>query len=237
MRNIKQAELVEIIRKHKIWLAGESGGQNADLRSADLRSANLRSANLRSADLRSANLSYANLRSANLSSANLRYANLSYANLRSADLSSADLSYANLRSADLRSANLSYADLRDTIMADINWLAYIGIVPDKKGVAYAYKMTKSNGDGPFNGGIDYTAETIFEVAEMDTDVNRDCGAGINLSTFRWCLNNFTDKTYRLFMMKFNVNDAVCPIGSDGRFRVLKCSKVGECGWTGNLKKA
>ena len=192
MRNIKQAELVEIIRKHKIWLAGESGGQNADLRSADLRSANLRSANLRSADL---------------------------------------------RSADLRSANLSYADLRDTIMADINWLAYIGIVPDKKGVAYAYKMTKSNGDGPFNGGIDYTAETIFEVAEMDTDVNRDCGAGINLSTFRWCLNNFTDKTYRLFMMKFNVNDAVCPIGSDGRFRVLKCSKVGECGWTGNLKKA
>ena len=216
MDKINTKELVEIIRKHKMWLVGEKGGERADLRSA-----NLRSANLRSADLSSADLSSANLRSADLS-----YANLSYA----------DLSYANLSYADLSSANLRSADLRDTIFVSINWLAYSGIVPDEKGTAYAYKMTKSNGEGTFNGGIDYTSKTIFEVAKVDSDVNRDCGEGINLATFSWCLNNFTDKSYRLFMMRFNVKDAVCPVGSDGKFRVLKCTKIGECDWTGNLKQ-
>ena len=194
MRNIKTTELVEIIRKHKLWLAGKSGGEQADLSSADLRSANLRSADLSYADLSSANLSY----------------------------------------ADLRSADLSFAKLTDTILADINWLAYIGIVPNKSRTAYAYKMTKVNGEGPFNGGINYTKAVNFSVPKCNTDVNEGCGEGINLATLAWCLNNFTDKTHRLFMMKFNVKDAVCPVGSDGKFRVLKCSRVGECDWTGKL---
>ena len=181
MRNIKTTELVEIIRKHKLWLAGKSGGEQADLSSADL--------------------------------------------------SSADLSSANLSSADLR-----YAKLTDTILADINWLAYIGIVPNKSGMAYAYKMTKANGEGPFNAGIDYTKSVNFSVPKRNTDVSEQCGEGINLATLAWCLNNFKDKTYRLFMMRFDVKDAVCPVGSDGKFRVLKCSKVGECDWHGNLLK-
>ena len=56
MRTINPTDLVEIIRKHKIWLAGEQGGGKANLRYA-----NLRYADLRYADLRSANLRYAKL--------------------------------------------------------------------------------------------------------------------------------------------------------------------------------
>ena len=218
---------------------------SADLQSADLHSADLQSANLSSADLQSADLRFADLHSADLQSAELRFANLqsadlSSANLRSADLRSADLRFANLRSADLHSADLQSADLRsadlqDTILENINWFAYIGIVPDKKGFAYAYKVTKENGEGIYYGGINYADKSIIEVDEINTNINEQCATGINLATFSWCLNNFTDKSYRLFMFRFNVKDAVCPVGSDGKFRVKKCTKVGECNWDGNLR--
>ena len=89
-------ELENILRLHKMWLAGNKDGVKVNLSHADLRYANLREADLREADLRYANLREADLREANLSQADLREANLSYANLSHADLSHADLSYANL---------------------------------------------------------------------------------------------------------------------------------------------
>lgn len=143
---------------------------------------------------------------------------------------------ADLREADLRGANLRWANLQGTILENINWLAYIGIVPDIKGNAYAYKITTSNGEGIYNGGINYIQAIKFEVDKVDKDVYSQCSYGINLATFAWCLNVFTDKTYRLFMFKFNIKDAVCPINSDGKFRVKKCTKMGECDWRGNLLK-
>jgi len=206
---VDKKELNKIIREHKKWLMSE-GGERADL-------------------------SFANLSSANLSSANLSSADLSFADLRFANLSSANLSFANLSSANLSFANLSFANLRGTILENINWLSYIGIVPDKKGFAYAYKVTKESGAGIYYGGINYADKATFQVAEIDTSVNEQCSKGINLATFSWCLNNFMDKSYRLFMFRFNVKDAVCPIGSNGKFRVKKCTKVGECSWEGNLK--
>ena len=167
--------------------------------------------------------------------ASLSNADLSYASLRGASLSNADLSNADLSNADLSNADLSYASLRDTILNNINWLAYIGIVPNKSGVAFAYKITTGDGEGIYQGGINYIKARRFEVDEVDANVNIQCSYGINLATFGWCLNQFTSKSRRLFMFEFNVKDAVCPVGSHGKFRVKKCTKVGECDWTGNLK--
>lgn len=76
-----RTELSEILERHRKWLAGEAGGQRADLRGAKLSDADLRGAVLRGADL---------------SDAVLRGADLRYADLRGADLSDADL-----RGADL----------------------------------------------------------------------------------------------------------------------------------------
>ena len=90
-------EISEILRKHKMWIDDEEGGERANLSGADLSEANLRGANLSGADLIGANLSEADLIEANLSKA---------------DLSEADLIEANLRGANLRGANLSGADLR-----------------------------------------------------------------------------------------------------------------------------
>ena len=97
----------EILRKHKLWLKDEDGGERADLRGA-----NLIGAHLIGAHLIGANLSGADLSGADLSGANLRGANLRGANLSGAHLIDAHLSGANLRGAHLIGANLSGANLR-----------------------------------------------------------------------------------------------------------------------------
>ena len=83
--------------------------------------------------------------------------------------------------------------------------------------------------------IDYASGTTFS-APCDPDVHTRCSHGINLSTLQWCLNH-KEIDYRLFMMSFKVADAVCPVASDGKFRVPECTKVGECDWNGNLLEA
>ena len=109
----------KILKKHKICLKNEKGGECADLKNADLRKAdligiNLICGNLRGADLRGVNLIGINLTGADLSGADLSNANLSYA-----DLSGADLMGANLWNADLRNANLWNADLADANLRNI----------------------------------------------------------------------------------------------------------------------
>ena len=56
MKKITKDELDVFLRKHKLWLCGEDGGERADLRGADLYGANLRGADLREADLYGADL-------------------------------------------------------------------------------------------------------------------------------------------------------------------------------------
>jgi hypothetical protein len=171
---------------------------------------------------------------ADMRDANMRGANMQGADMRGADMRDANMQRADMQGADMRDANMQGANMQGTILDGINWLAYIGIVPNKSGTAYAYKVTTANGTGIAYSGIDYLNNDKFEEA-VDTDVYTHCSHGINLATFSWCLNNFTEPSYRLFMFEFNVKDAVCPVASDGKFRVSKCTKVGECDWTGNLK--
>ena len=91
-----QSELLEILERHRKWLAKESDGRPADLRGADLLGADLSEANLNGADLR-----YTNLRGADL-----RYTDLRGADLHEVNLRGADLRYTDLRGADLRGADL-----------------------------------------------------------------------------------------------------------------------------------
>ena len=58
--------LAEALASHAKWVAGEEGGERADLSGADLRDADLRDANLRGANLRVADLHGAYLRGAYL---------------------------------------------------------------------------------------------------------------------------------------------------------------------------
>ena len=187
----------------------------------DLRSANLRSADLRYADLRYANLSSADLSSADLRYADLRYADLRYANLSSADLSSADLRYANLRSADLSSAK----------GINKNLITPLRILLDQPGPIWAYKLVNEEGEGPFNGGINYlNAKEAFSASKLDPDEMVQCGEGINLATLDWCMKEWRP-SYRILIMEFFAHEPkgnlVIPTATDGKFRVKQCRRVGE----------
>ena len=93
---ITKEELEVFLRKHKLWLANEEGGERANLERADLKGADLEGANLERADLKGANLERADLKGANL---------------KGADLEGADLEGADLKGADLKGANLDYSCL------------------------------------------------------------------------------------------------------------------------------
>ena len=157
-----------------------------------------------------------------------------HANLRGADLCDANLRGAYLRDAYLSGAYLRDAYLSKTILESINWLSYIGIVPDSKGWARAYKVTTKEGQGVYQGGINYTRTKTFK-ANLNTNTSEQCAPGVNLATFAWCLNE-KQEGRRLFLLKFKTTpDNICvPIGTDGKFRVSKAHMVGECNWQGNL---
>ena len=120
MRNISQEELNKILKKHKMWLKDEEGGECADLSYVDLKCVDLSYTNLRAANLMGINLSDSNLHNADLTCTNLRYANLTDADLTDVDLTCANLEGTNLTDADLTSANLKYTNLRCTDLTSAN---------------------------------------------------------------------------------------------------------------------
>ena len=166
----------------------------------------------------------ANLYRANLSGANLSGADLSGANLYRANLSGADLSGANLSGADLYRANLSGADNLSKYLT-----TPLLILRDQPGAIRAYKLINEKGEGPFNGGINYLQPGVDEFLEQTPDTNEltACGRGINLATLDWCMKEWKPG-YRILVMEFTAADiAAIPTGTDGKFRVQRCRRVGE----------
>ena len=189
----------------------------ANLRSADLRSANLRFANLRSADLRFADLGFADLRSADLRFANLRFANLGSADLGSANLRSANLRFANLRSADLGSAKGLRPERSNELL----------LLREQVGKIRAYKLVTHDLKSPMRTDSPITYEVGSTVqAKADTNEARDCGAGINLATLPWCLNEHR-KGHRILVCEFTAKDIAAIPNADGKFRVHKAKVVKE----------
>ena len=152
LRIISRDKLDSILKKHKMWLNHEPGGEKADLSRAYLRDANLSGANLRGAYLSEANLNWVYLRRAYIRGADLRGADLSEvdlseANLSEANLKGADLRGAYLRWADLSGANLSGANLRGSYLAKANLseakLDWPLVCPEK-GSFVGYKKCRYN---------------------------------------------------------------------------------------------
>jgi len=154
------------------------------------------------------------------------------ANLRSADLRSADLRYADLRSADLHCADLRSADLH---CADLRYAKGINkylttplySMLDQVGVIRAYKLVNDKNEGVYNGGLKYIVGETVEELKAETNEMKDCGAGINLATLDWCIKEW-EKSYKILIAEFTKDDIACiPVSSDGKFRVYRCTIVGE----------
>ena len=162
---------------------------------------------------------------------------LSRANLSWAYLSRADLSRANLSGATLSGASLSGADLSGASLSGANLSGATGFAPwrglplmlllDQPGPIRAYKLVTAGGVGPFNGGVTYRIGERVEVKDANTDPAVECGAGINVATFDWCAKNLADG-YRVLLVEFTAADIACiPMATDGKFRLHRCTVVGE----------
>jgi len=217
---------VEIAIKQKINLSG-ADLLGADLLGADLLGANLSGANLFGADLLKANLSGADLSGANLSGVDLLGANLLGANLSGANLSGANLLGADLLRANLLGANLSGADLSGAKGINKFLTTPMTILLEQPSKIRAYKLVNENMEGPFKGGIKYKIGKPYEVLDTNVDDTVECSTGINLASLDWCLKNYAIG-YHILIAEFEAKDIACiPIGSDGKFRVFRCTIVGE----------
>lgn len=117
-----QEELNEILKKHKLWLEGESGGERfshygENLSGFDFSGVDLRSADLKGSDLTGSNFSCANLKDAYLTGARLENVCLINADLRGANLRGANLENSGLTGADLRGADLHGACFEGAIFS------------------------------------------------------------------------------------------------------------------------
>ena len=199
---------------------------------ADLAGANLGRADLAGADLAGADLAGADLAGADLAGAYLAGAYLAGANLAGADLAGAYLGRAYLGGAYLAGAYLAGADLAGAYLAGAKGVnpyqtTPLYILADQVGKIRAYKLVTADGEGPFNGGITYRKGETVEVPDADTDPAVQCGAGVNVATLDWCINEWCDG-YRILVVEFTAKDiAAIPHGSDGKFRVHRCRVVGE----------
>ena len=166
---ITREELDQFLRKHKLWLDNEKGGERADLGEA-----NLRGADLREADLHGANLGGADLHGANLGEANLGEADLRGANLRGADLHGANLCGANLRGANLCDANLCGANLDYSCLP--LWCGSLAAnFDDRQLIQITYHLVKS-GLGSTNATND-TKNELKKLIDLANKFHRvdECG--------------------------------------------------------------
>ena len=197
----------------------EAVASGADLGGADLRDANLRDANLRDANLRGADLGGADLRGANLRGANLRGADLRGADLRGADLGGADLGGADLGGADLRGAEGIAPERVQPLL----------MLLDQPGPMRAYKLVDAEYRSPIQDSkkLKYAVGESVEVTDANTDPNELCAAGINVATLDWCLKEWKSG-WRVLVLGFTAQDIACiPTASDGKFRLFRCTVVGE----------
>ena len=129
--------------------------------------------------------------------------------------------------ANLRSADLSYANLRSAKNCN-KWLVDdLRILLDQPGKIRAYKLVNKKNEGIYNGGLPYEIGETVSVKDANTDESESCASGISLATLPWCMREWR-QGYKILVCEFKAKDiAAIPIGTDGKFRVHRCSVVGE----------
>lgn len=214
----------------------------ANLVGASLRFANLSKAKLSGADLHQADASNADFTGVEMSGTRATSAKLVGTNFRNANLADTDLSWSDLSYADLSKSNLAGANLRETNLLGVylsdarlarakNFSKYLTTplyaMHDQPGAIRAYKLVNRDYEGTVVGGIVYEIGKTYSEPNADTDETEPCGRGIHLATLDWCLKQKRSSD-KILIAEFTAADiAAIPIGSDGKFRVKKCTIVGE----------
>jgi hypothetical protein len=76
-------------------------------------------------------------------------------------------------------------------------------------------------------GIIYADGAEISVENADTDPSEDCETGIHVGTLNWCLQQWREG-YKILLVEFEAKDIACiPEASPGKFRLHRCTVVGE----------
>lgn len=170
---------------------------------------------------------------ASLSGACLRGAYLVGADLRGAYLVGANLGGADLVGAYLGGADLSGADLSGAYLGGASGIAPervndLLLLLDQPGPIRAYKLVDAEYRSPIqgHGKLTYRVDAGLSVENANANPTVECGAGINVATLPWCLNNW-QPGYHVMIVEFTAEDiAAIPVG-DGKFRLHRCRVVAE----------
>ena len=106
-----------------------------------------------------------------------------------------------------------------------NLSSSLDILLDQKGKQYAYKYVTKNNMSPLQSSeqIKYEIGKFISLELFESDRRISCGAGINVATKAWCLNNMSKSDHILLLISYQAKDIVCvPYATDGKFRVRKC---------------
>ena len=140
---------------------------------------------------------------------------------------------ANLEGANLEGAYLEWANLRGAYLQGANGVnkhisTPLRILLDQPGKIRAYKLVTAEGASPINGTkLTYRLGETVEEANANTDEAYQCSAGISLATLDWCLREWCEG-WRILVCEFEATDiAAIPTATDGKFRVRRCTVVGE----------
>ena len=129
--------------------------------------------------------------------------------------------------ANLRYANLRYANLRSAKGLQPERSNELLLLREQVGKIRAYKLVTADLKSPIHSENPITYEIGSTVqAEADTNEARDCGAGINLATLPWCLNEHR-KGHRILVCEFTAKDIAAIPNADGKFRVHKAKVIRE----------
>jgi len=130
--------------------------------------------------------------------------------------------------ANLLGANLTGADLRGAKGVNPLRITPLLMLLDQPGKIRAYKLVDAEGRSPINDKkLTYEKGKTYEVKKPNCDVNKQCGAGINVATMDWCLSEWREG-WRILVVEFTAKDiAAIPTATDGKFRLYRCKVVGE----------
>lgn len=215
---MSETDFKEILHKHKLWLAGQDGGERADFNHVNLRGADFHNSRLTRADFTGADLTSADLSNTLLIGTDLRHTKLC-----DADFTNSELFGANLFNADLTGAK--------------------GLIPQWEFLKKYFDSTAEGIIAYKTFGKSCQQSDVWRIEKgsvISENVNFDrtnhWGCGINVATLDWLRKYDNDEIWQV-LIRWEWLAGICvPYNSSGQIRCERAELIGVVSETESKQK-
>ena len=215
---MSETSLKEILRKHKMWLAGLDGGERADFNHANLKGADFHDARLTRADFTGADLTNADLSNTLLIGTDLRHTKLC-----DADFTGSELFGANLFNANLTGAK--------------------GLIPQWEFLKNNFDSTPEGIIAYKTFGKSCQQLAVWRIEKgavisenVNFDRTNDHGCGINVATLDWLRKYYGGEIWQV-LIRWEWYAGVCvPYNSKGEIRCERAELIGIVSETERIRE-